>query len=229
MADLDRLLGQYDRPPRDERLSQGPMPTGRDRVFDSIYGYLGGTPTHRSLAEFLTSLFDVGSLGMATGAYDGGLEMASSGRPASLAMAMLPGAKPVSGLIPRANVAARKAAADIWRGIRESPNEFHGLRATDEPLAVGKPAPYSREFEREKPTDVELPGSSTVGIDPRKTKGPGSIPWALERMGYDVGGESHKWDYYPGHVSLIGADKRVFGQDTGEWILDGNVIRRLSK
>jgi len=98
------------------QLKPGPAPTGSDRVFDALYGWLGGTPDQRSKASALAGLFDVGTMGMATGAYDGAQEMARTGRPGPMAMAVLPGMKPVS--------AAAKAAANatpvVARGYRGS-------------------------------------------------------------------------------------------------------------
>lgn len=74
-------------------LKPGPEPTGYEKVFDKIYGLLGGTPGNRRLASALATAFDVGTLGMATGAYDGGRDLAKTGNPAPLALALMPGAK----------------------------------------------------------------------------------------------------------------------------------------
>ena len=96
-------------------LSQGPAPTGYDKVFDAAYGALGGTPDKRRLAETLTQGFDLATLGMATGAYDGGRHFAATGEPALLAATMMPGAR-----VPGA--AAKMAEKAAERGIRA----FHG-------------------------------------------------------------------------------------------------------
>ena len=86
-------------------LSQGPAPTGYDRVRDAIYNALGGQPQNAGAADKLATMFDLGTLGMATGAYDGGRELAHTGDPNALAMALMPGARPVG--------AAAKAARNI--------------------------------------------------------------------------------------------------------------------
>jgi len=196
------------------------------------YGWLGGLPENRATASALTNLFDVGTLGMVTGAYDGARELATTGKPVELAMALMPGAKPVSRAIPRTATEARKAAAELWRAMRSSPYEHHGVRVTEQPLDLGKPAPHSYTWSDGNWTDERLPGTSTVGINPYgPTSGPGSIPWALERAGYDAGqGTRYSAGYYPGeHVSVIGADSKSAGEDVGEWILNGEVVRRLPK
>jgi len=100
-------------------LKEGPAPTGRDKLFDALYGALGGTPDKRWAADKLTTALDYGTLGMLTGAYDGGRELAETGRPASLAMALMPGAKGV-----RAAGEAAETAAKT--GIRA----FHGGTTT---------------------------------------------------------------------------------------------------
>ena len=74
-------------------MKPGPAPTGRDRVFDMAYGWLGGLPENRATASALMNLFDVGTMGMVTGAYDGVRELAQTGRPVDLAMALMPGSK----------------------------------------------------------------------------------------------------------------------------------------
>lgn len=91
-------LAQFNEPMQPNALARGtlkpgPEPTGYDRLFDSIYGMLGGTPDRRALAEALSGAVNVGTLGMVTGAYDGGKELAQTWRPAALAMALMPGAK----------------------------------------------------------------------------------------------------------------------------------------
>lgn len=101
-------------------LKPGPAPTGKDKLFDSLYGLLGGTPEKRSLAETLASAFDVGTLGMATGAYDGAKDLAQTGRPASLAMALMPGARVAA---PVAKVAEKTAERGI-RAFHVSPHQF---------------------------------------------------------------------------------------------------------
>lgn len=82
-----------DAPKIEGALKQGPAPTGHDRVFDAAYNWLGGLPENRSTASALANLFDVGTLGMATGAYDGGAHLARTGEVAPLALSMMPGAR----------------------------------------------------------------------------------------------------------------------------------------
>lgn len=107
--------------PRDAgRLSPGPEPTGYDKVFDTAYGLLGGKPENRRMAEALAGIFNVGTLGMATGAYEGAKDLARTGSPTTLAMALMPGAK-VAG--PVAKV-AEKAAEKGIRAFHGSPHDF---------------------------------------------------------------------------------------------------------
>lgn len=106
-------------------LKPGPAPTGRDKVFDGIYGFLGGKPEHRWAADKLTDVVDYGTLGMLTGAYDGGREIAETGRPASLAMALMPGAKPAHVAGKAASAAGREVVQGI-RGYHASPHDFEG-------------------------------------------------------------------------------------------------------
>lgn len=108
-------------------LRGGPTPSGRDRLFDAIYGGLGGTPDRRSVADALTNLFDVGTFGMATGAYDGAQELAQTGRPASLAMAIMPGARVAAPVAKAAGKAATGAVQGI-RGYHGSPHDFNAER-----------------------------------------------------------------------------------------------------
>jgi len=111
--------------PQPSRLAQallkpGPEPTGSEKVFDSIYGWLGGLPQNRAMASALTNLFDIGTLGMATGAYEGAKDLARTGSPTTLAMALMPGAR-VAG--PVAKV-AEKAAEKGIRAFHGSPHSF---------------------------------------------------------------------------------------------------------
>lgn len=119
-SDMDAPQPQ---PRRQDFLREGPAPTGAQRLFDTIYGWLGNKPENRAPADQLSKLFDVGTLGMATGAYDGAQELAMTGRPASLAMALMPGAKVAA----RAAKAVDKAATETVQGIRAyhgSPHDF---------------------------------------------------------------------------------------------------------
>lgn len=102
-------------------LKPGPAPTGRDKLFDALYGALGGTPDKRWAADKLATALDYGTLGMLTGAYDGGRELAETGRPASLAMALMPGAKGAK--LPM-DFASRMARAEAM-GFRLNP-VYHG-------------------------------------------------------------------------------------------------------
>lgn len=81
--------------PRTPELRAGPAPSLRDRTFDYIYGMLGGTPDKRALAEQLTSLGDALTGFVPTSIDEGVREIRETGSPASLAMAVMPGAKPV--------------------------------------------------------------------------------------------------------------------------------------
>lgn len=119
MADLDKLLGQYDGR-RPDTLSQGPAPSARDKVFDVLYGYLGGTPDNRWAADKLADLATLGGFAPWAGAYEGGREITETGRPASLAMSVLPGAR----VAKPALQAAEQAAAKGIRAYHGSPHVF---------------------------------------------------------------------------------------------------------
>lgn len=82
-----------DAPRIEGALRPGPAPTGHDRVFDAAYNWLGGQPENRATASALTNVFDVGTLGMATGAYDGAAHLARTGEITPLALALMPGAR----------------------------------------------------------------------------------------------------------------------------------------
>jgi hypothetical protein len=99
-------------------LKPGPAPTGRDKIFDAIYGAFGGKPDKRRLADTLTSLFDVGTLGMATGAYDGAKDLAQTGRPSALAMALMPGAR-ITGAPLKAGAKALSDLVRLYHGTSE--------------------------------------------------------------------------------------------------------------
>ena len=105
-------------------LSRGPDPTGRDKIFDALYGALGGTPENRPTAEKWTNLLSmktpIGGLDLSpvTAAYDGGRHWATTGQPGELALAMMmPGAKPVSAA---AKAVPAAAAPYVTRGYRGS-------------------------------------------------------------------------------------------------------------
>ena len=78
--------------PRPE-MRPGPTPTLRDRVFDYIYGALGGTPSQRSTASALTDLADFATLGVPTALDQGVRDVAAGQGPFALGMALVPGAK----------------------------------------------------------------------------------------------------------------------------------------
>ena len=111
--------GYPDAPPN--ILSQGPAPTGYDRVRDAIYNALGGQPQNAWAADKLATMFDLGTLGMATGAYDGGQAMALTGDPGALAMAIMPGTRPVRAAAKAAGGAVKEAAQGI-RAYHGSPH-----------------------------------------------------------------------------------------------------------
>lgn len=90
-------------------LGPGPAPTGYDKVFDSIYGWLGGTPDKRWAANKLADVATLGGLAPWAGAYDGGRELAETGRPANLAMALLPGARIAKPAVQAAEQGATRA------------------------------------------------------------------------------------------------------------------------
>lgn len=128
MADRDQglwynALAHFDAPYKPSPLATlkpGPEPTGSQRVQDSIYGWLGGRPENRATASALAGLFDVGTLGMATGAYDGAKDLAQTGRPSALAMALMPGAKVAGAGAQAATQAAKKGI----RAFHGSPHDF---------------------------------------------------------------------------------------------------------
>lgn len=105
------------------QLKEGPAPSGYDRVFDAVYGWLGGTPGKRATANALASAFDIGTLGMATGAYDGGQTLAQTGSPAYLAASVMPGMRPAAAVAKAAAPAAREAVQGI-RAYHGSPHDF---------------------------------------------------------------------------------------------------------
>jgi hypothetical protein len=88
-------------------MRPGPTPTLRDRVFDYIYGALGGTPSQRSTASALTDLADFATLGVPTALDQGVRDVAAGQGPFALGMALVPGAKLGSSA---AQAAARSAA-----------------------------------------------------------------------------------------------------------------------
>lgn len=109
-----------DRPWQQPTLTDGPAPTGRDKVFDSIYGWLGGKPENRWAADKLTDVATLGGMAPWTAAYDGGRELAETGRPAALATALIPGARVAA---PVAKVAEKAAERGI-RAFHGSPHDF---------------------------------------------------------------------------------------------------------
>ena len=140
-SDMD---AQPEAPPN--MLSQGPAPTGYDRVRDAIYNALGGQPQNAGAADKLATMFDLGTLGMATGAYDGGRELALTGDPNALAMAIMPGMKPVG--------AAAKAARNI------KINQLnHGTLARNNEAGYAPPELPQREFN----LDYKRPPQGDIG------------------------------------------------------------------
>lgn len=101
-------------------LKPGPEPTGTEKVFDSIYGWLGGLPQNRWAASKLTDLATLGGFAPWVGAYEGGKDLVRTGHPGTLAMALMPGAR-VAG--PVAKV-AEKAAEKGIRAFHGSPHSF---------------------------------------------------------------------------------------------------------
>lgn len=96
MSDMNAPGGVPTGGPRPKpAMVAGPAPTGYDRVRDAIYGLLGGRPANAVAADKLATAFDFGTMGMATGAYNGAKHLAETGEPGILAMSLLPGAKPV--------------------------------------------------------------------------------------------------------------------------------------
>lgn len=105
-SDMDAPSPNYLSP---ATLKPGPAPTGYEKLFDVVYNYLGGRPENRWAAEKLATAFDVGTLGMATGAYDGGAHLARTGEAAPLALALMPAAKVVQPI----EIATRKGASAV--------------------------------------------------------------------------------------------------------------------
>lgn len=101
-------------------LSEGPEPTGRDKVFDAVYGWLGGKPENRWAADKITDVATLGGMAPWTGAYDGAKELAQTGRPAALATAVIPGAR-VAAPVAKA---AEKAVEKGIRAFHGSPHDF---------------------------------------------------------------------------------------------------------
>jgi len=85
-----------------DTLKPGPAPTGSERVYDAIRGYLPTGHVYDRLAGGVAPV----AAAFTTDAYDIGQDYAKTGRPAMLAMSLLPGAKPV----------AKAAQAAAWAG-----------------------------------------------------------------------------------------------------------------
>lgn len=101
-------------------MRPGPTPTLRDRVFDYIYGALGGTPSQRSTASALTDLADFATLGVPTSLDQGVRDVAAGQGPFALGMALVPGAKlGKAAFAPVANAATRGI-----RAYHGSPHDF---------------------------------------------------------------------------------------------------------
>lgn len=121
------------------QLKPGPAPTGSDKVFDAVYGYLGGTPDKREQASTLSKLFNLGTMGLATGAYDGAAEMAKGHGPRDLAAMLMPGMRPAGAAAKVATTAAREAmpaareAVQGIRGYHGSPHDFAAERLVRHP------------------------------------------------------------------------------------------------
>ena len=147
-SDMD---AQPEAPPN--MLSQGPMPTGYDRVRDAIYNALGGQPQNAGAADKLATMFDLGTMGTATGAYDGGRELALTGDPNALALAIMPGSRPVGAAAKAAGGAAREAA----QGIRAYHGSPHVARNNE--AGYAPPELPQREFN----LDYKRPPQGDIG------------------------------------------------------------------
>lgn len=101
-------------------MKPGPAPTGRDKVFDAVYGWMGGKPASRWAADKITDVATLGGMAPWTAAYDGAREMAETGRPAALATTIMPGARVMA---PVAKL-AEKAATKGIRAFHGSPHDF---------------------------------------------------------------------------------------------------------
>jgi len=214
-------LAQFNEPMQPNALARGtlkpgPEPTGYDRLFDGIYGALGGTPDRRALAEALSGAVNVGTLGMATGAYDGAKELAQTGRPSALAMALMPGAKVVG----RPMAVAGGAMENGYKRIAEEMmkaydgrslklNKF-GLRVDDAEYKPGDYIPNSRVWDDGVPLDEELDGTSTLGLPESFT---------IDDLADYI--ESIAGQYDGRNLYLLGAKYGGAGQDTGEMVLRG--------
>ena len=73
-------------------LAQGPMPTGSERAYDYIRGFLPQSYVWDRPANVLAQA----TAPFTTDAYDMGQEVARGGNPAMLAMSLLPGMKPAA-------------------------------------------------------------------------------------------------------------------------------------
>lgn len=188
---------------RPATLSPGPAPTGRDKVFDSVYRWLGGKPENRWAADKLTDVATLGGMAPWTAAYDGGRELAETGRPAALATALIPGAR-VAAPVAKA---AEKAVEKGIRAFHGSPHDFdrfdmskigtgQGAQAFGRGLYFAEAEDVARDY-RNTLGGADLVGSTgnvnidsmlrrTFGGDWEKAKASGYIPkHEIERIERD--------------------------------------------
>ena len=113
-----------------DTLRPGPAPTGSERVYDAIRGYLPTGHVYDRLAGGVAPV----AAAFTTDAYDMGQDVAKGGNPAMLAMSLLPGAKPVAKAAQAAarlpmDFASRMARAKA-NGFRMTP-VYNGTATTD--------------------------------------------------------------------------------------------------
>lgn len=150
-----------------DTLKPGPAPTGRDKIFDALYGALGGKPANRWAADKLTSAIDFGTLGMLTGAYDGGRELAETGRPGALAMALMPGAKVARPAVEAAETATRQGIR-AYRGIdqgRPRHGSSESMWASSNPRVADAYANEAYEFNKGAVMPVDMKFSNPMTVD----------------------------------------------------------------
>lgn len=190
-------------------LSQGPTPTGRDKLFDALYNALGGTPDRRWAADKMTTALDWGTLGMLTGAYDGGRELAETGRPAALAMALMPGA------------AAAKVSAPAARNVLLQ--AFHGTDKAFkhlDPSMVRADAPFPMMWVTPSEHRAKFYGDVVMPID----VGQGRYADAATQQGQEdirkaLGSEKQTvphWEYFRDNPAAL-QELRSMGYD-GVWM-----------
>lgn len=225
----EAVLRPYDQTWRDRAASWmlGPNPTP-ERV-NFVQGLVGS----RGLGTTGMALADATPAGSLFALQEG----ARARDPQAMSLAAM-------GLLPGAGAAGKTGMAiedeirsALQNAIAVKKYKHIGLRVTEKPLVVGEKAPpsmnYYQDFVSEDHPDfgrsafplhmTPLPGPSVVGVT-----GAQDIDTALAAAKL---GPKANWHYYPGdHVSIIGSNKRLKGEDAGEWVLpDGVVLSAFDK